>query len=67
MASNGAVWFASASVNALTRSIPQTSVFTFYTLAVPSSVPYGLSQDCNGDVWFTASRTPYNYAGELRT
>ncbi len=63
---NGAVWFASASLNALIRYIPQTGAFTFYTLALPASVPYGLSQDSTGNLWFTASRAPYNYVGELR-
>lgn len=62
---NGDVWFAVASANALVRYVPQTATFTFFTLSIPSSVPYGLSLDTAGNLWFTADATPTNYVGML--
>lgn len=62
---DGNVWFAIASANALVRYIPQTGAFSFFTLSIPASVPYGLSTDGAGNLWFTADATPTNYVGML--
>ncbi|MGH2516022.1 MAG: hypothetical protein ACRDHP_10245, partial [Ktedonobacterales bacterium] len=62
---NGDVWFAVASANALVRYVPRTGAFAFFTLAIPASVPYGLSLDSAGNLWFTADSTPTNYVGML--
>jgi virginiamycin B lyase len=63
---NGDVWFAVASANALVRYVPRTGAFNFFTLSIPASVPYGLSVDSAGNLWFTADASPTNYVGMLR-
>ncbi len=63
--SNGDVWFACSSVNALIRYQPGPGIFTFFTLSIPESVPYGLAVDRSGDLWFTADAPPTNYVGRL--
>lgn len=63
---DGSVWFACASANALVRYSPPSGAFTFDVLSVPASVPFGLSLDRSGNIWFTASATPDNYIGQLR-
>lgn len=65
VATNGDVWFAVASANALVRYVPRTGTFSFFTLSIPASVPYGLSLDKAGNLWFTADSTPANYVGML--
>ncbi|HLZ25301.1 MAG TPA: hypothetical protein VKQ30_24535 [Ktedonobacterales bacterium] len=65
VAPNGDVWFAVASANALVRYVPQSGVFSFFTLSIPASVPYGLTLDSAGNLWFTADATPSNYVGML--
>jgi virginiamycin B lyase len=62
IAKNGDVWFASAGANSLVRYNPRAQGFTFYQLSIPSSVPFGLSFDSEGNLWFTADTTP-NYVG----
>ena len=63
--SNGVIWFACASANALVRYVPQSGSFTFFPLAIPHSIPFGLSLDHNDMLWFTADQTPNNYVGGL--
>ena len=62
---SGDVWFACASANAIVRYQPADQQFTYYTLSVPASVPYGLALDQNGNLWFVGDVTPDNYVGEL--
>ncbi len=64
--SGGEVWFASAGSNALVRYTPPTRAFTFYTLAIPQSTPFGLALDPHGELWFTSSASPTNYVGALQ-
>ena len=62
---DGDVWFASNDANALIRYAPGANTFTFYQLAVPSSIPYGLALDATGDVWLTTDGQQENYIGEV--
>jgi virginiamycin B lyase len=64
IAKDGDVWFASAAANSLVRYSPRAKEFTFYELSIPSSVPFGLSFDSEGNLWFTASTNP-NYVGVM--
>lgn len=64
-AGNGDVWFACSGSNALVRYVPPSGHFTFYTLAAPTSVPYGLALDGSGRLWFTAAASPQNYVGVM--
>lgn len=64
---DGNVWFACASINAIVRYTPQRDTFAFYQLATPNSVPYGLTLDSGGALWFTADASPDNYVGTLLT
>lgn len=66
VAPDGSVWFACASANALIRYQPQSGAFAFNLLSVPASVPFGLSVDRSGNIWFTAAAMPNNYVGKLR-
>ncbi len=59
---NDALWFTSTGANALVRYSLITQQFTFYQLAQPSSVPFGLALAPDGSLWFTADGTP-NYIG----
>ncbi len=65
VAANGDVWAASLGQNAIARYVPATGAFTLYHLADPASLPYGLTLDAAGHVWFTADRDPINYVGML--
>jgi virginiamycin B lyase len=62
VAGNGDVWCTSAAANALIRYIPRSRSFTLYQLRIPSSIPFGISFDRQGNLWFTASTNP-NYVG----
>lgn len=62
VARDDALWFTSTGANALIRYTPATRQFTFYALASPSSVPFGLALAQNGGLWFTADGSP-NYIG----
>lgn len=60
-----ALWFTSTGANALVRYVPATQQFTFYQLATPGSVPFGLALAGDGALWFTADGSP-NYVGVVR-
>jgi virginiamycin B lyase len=62
VAHDGALWFTSTGANALVRYTVSTRQFTFYQLAQPSSVPFGLALAPDGALWFTADGAP-NYIG----
>ncbi len=62
---NGTVWLAIAGDNSLVSYTPSEKAFTFYQLATPGSVPFGLAFDGTGRLWFTASGTP-NYIGVVQ-
>jgi streptogramin lyase len=62
---DGALWFTSTGANALIRYTPTTGQFSFYQLAAPSSVPFGLALAPDGALWFTADGAP-NYIGAVR-
>ncbi len=59
-----ALWFTSTGANALVRYIPGSRQFTFYQLATPGSVPFGLAVAPDGALWFTADGAP-NYIGRV--
>jgi streptogramin lyase len=58
------IWFACSGANALVRYVPSHGTFTFYQIAQGDSVPYGLTTDSAGHIWFTADGAP-NYIGEV--
>jgi virginiamycin B lyase len=66
VATNGDVWAASLGQNAIVRFAPAHASFTLYPLPDAASLPYGLTLDASGQVWFTADRAPINYVGMLR-
>ena len=66
VAANGDVWFTSSGANALIRYVPESRAFTLYQLSVPSSIPFGISLDRQGNLWFTAATSP-NYVGVMST
>jgi streptogramin lyase len=66
VARSGDVWFTSAAANALIRYVPGSRAFTIYQLGIPSSIPFGISFDRQGNLWFTASTNP-NYVGAMST
>jgi virginiamycin B lyase len=66
VAPDGTVWAASMGQNAIVRYVPSTSVFTLFALPDAQSLPYGLTIDREGHVWFTADRAPTNYVATLR-
>jgi virginiamycin B lyase len=66
VAGNGDVWFTSAAANALIRYIPESRAFTLYQLGIPGSIPFGISFDRQGNLWFTATTNP-NYVGVMST
>jgi virginiamycin B lyase len=61
---SGDVWFTSAAASALIRYIPRSRSFTLYQLRIPSSIPFGITFDRQGNLWFTAS-TNSNYVGVM--
>jgi streptogramin lyase len=64
-ARGGDVWFGSAGANALVRYSPPTHTFTFYSLDIQQSIPFGLALDGRGRLWFTADASPTNYVGMM--
>jgi virginiamycin B lyase len=64
IAPNGDIWLAGAGANSLVRYDPGTREFTFYQLSIPASIPFGLTFDRSGRLWFTASTNP-NYIGVM--
>lgn len=62
----GALWMTSTSANALLRYQPATRTYTYYPLAIPASIPYGVALDQAGVIWFTADGGPgVTYVGAL--
>jgi virginiamycin B lyase len=64
--SDGNVWFACTSANALVRYQPDKRAFTFFQLSTPNSIPYGLARDNKGQLWFTADDISQNYVGMVQ-
>ena len=64
VAENGDVWFTAAAADALIRYVPESRAFTFYQLGIPGSIPFGISFDPQGNLWFTATTNP-NYVGVM--
>jgi virginiamycin B lyase len=62
---NGDIWFTSSGANALVRYSPDDSIYTFFQLPVPGSVPFGLALASTDRLWFTAGGNPVNYVGEM--
>jgi virginiamycin B lyase len=65
VAPSGDVWCASSGANALVRFAPQAGAFTFFQLPVAGSVPYGVTLDAAGKVWFSADAASGNYVGVM--
>ena len=62
----GALWITSTGANALIRYMPDTRAYTYYPLAIPRSIPYGVALDQAGALWFTADGGPgATYVGSL--
>ena len=59
------IWFVDVGANTLVRYAPGKHTFTFFQLSLPSSVPFGLTLDPAGKLWFTAGGSPANYVGEM--
>ena len=60
-----AVWFVDVGANTLVRYAPGKQAFTFFQLSLSSSVPFGLTLDPAGKLWFTAGGSSANYVGEM--
>lgn len=65
VAPDGAVWITSFDANAIIRYAPESATFTFYTLLVPNSVPFGMVVAPDGTVWFTSDGEPNDYIGHI--
>ncbi|HEY1387469.1 MAG TPA: hypothetical protein VGF38_02905 [Ktedonobacterales bacterium] len=65
VAPDGAVWITSFDANAIIRYTPESNAFTFYTLLVPNSVPFGMVVASDGTVWFTSDGEPNDYIGHI--
>ncbi len=61
----GMIWFVDVGANTLVRYAPGEHSFTFLQLSLPSSVPFGLTLDPAGKLWFTAGGSSANYVGEM--
>lgn len=59
------LWFTSTGANALIRYTPASRQFTFYQLATPQSVPFGLALAADGALWYTGDGSP-NTIGVVR-
>jgi streptogramin lyase len=64
-ARDGSVWFACTASNAIVRYVPGAGTFTFYQLATKNAVPFGLTQDALGTLWFTGTGSVRDYVGAL--
>ena len=62
---DGAVWITSFDANAIIRYVPDSNTFTFYTLLIPNSVPFGMVAAPDGTVWFTSDGEPNDYIGHV--
>jgi virginiamycin B lyase len=65
VAPDGAVWITSFDANAIIRYAPESNEFTFYTLLVPNSVPFGMVVAPYGTIWFTSDGEPNDYIGHI--
>lgn len=65
VAPDGAVWLTSFDANAIIRYMPTSNEFTFYTLLIPKSVPFGMAIAGDGSVWFTSDGEPNDYIGHV--
>lgn len=65
VAPDGAVWISSFDANAIIRYAPDSKKFTFYTLLVAKSVPFGLVAAPDGSIWFTSDGEPNDYIGHI--
>ncbi len=61
----GNIWFVDVGANTLVRYVPEKQTLTFFQLSLPGSVPFGLTLDPAGKLWFTAGGGLANYIGEL--
>ena len=61
----GNIWFVDVGANTLVRYAPGKQTLTFFQLSLPGSVPFGLTLDPAGKLWFTAGGGLANYIGEL--
>jgi virginiamycin B lyase len=65
--STGALWMTSTGANALLRYMPTTRTYTYYPLPIPQSIPFGVTRDSQGKLWFTADGGPgVTYIGSLK-
>ncbi|HEY7339884.1 MAG TPA: SMP-30/gluconolactonase/LRE family protein [Ktedonobacterales bacterium] len=62
---DGAVWITSFDANAIIRYVPDSNAFTFYTLLIPNSVPFGMAAAPDGTIWFTSDGEPNDYIGHI--
>jgi len=51
--------------NTLVRYSPGKQTFTFFQLSLMSNIPFGLTMDPAGKLWFTAGGSSANYIGEM--
>lgn len=65
VAPDGAVWITSFDANAVIRYVPESNAFTFYTLLIPNSVPFGMVAAPDGTIWFTSDGEPNDYIGHI--
>lgn len=65
VAPDGAVWITSFDANAVIRYAPDNHTFTFYTLLIPNSVPFGMVAAPDGTIWFTSDGEPNDYIGHI--
>lgn len=61
----GNIWFVDVGANTLVRYSPEKQTLTFFQLSLLSSVPFGLTLDPAGRLWFTAGGASANYVGEM--
>lgn len=61
----GNIWFVDVSANTLVRYAPEKQSLTFFQLSLPGIVPFGLTLDPAGRLWFTAGGSSANYVGEM--
>ena len=59
------IWFVDIGANTLVRYSPGKQTFTFFQLSLMSNIPFGLTMDPAGKLWFTAGGSSANYIGEM--
>lgn len=65
-ARTGALWTTSTSANALIKYVPESGSYTYYPLPKPNSIPFGVTLDARGVLYFTADGGPNaTYIGAL--